>query len=399
MSSSSTPGIPVAGLGMISRLGRGRTETLAALYDPDDRKYAPAPPSARIVPVLDPPVFEVPGFTDGGNRTLALAEYALREALADAHLEPEDLAGTKTGICVGTTVANHLNDLTVYRDLRQGQMTDYDRAGLVKFAEESPADHLARKYAFDGPRAVISNACASGADAIGLAAKWIQAGYCELAVAVGAEELNHVPVAGFYVLGISSRRPCTPFDRNRSGLNLGEGAGVVILESEAHAARRGFRPEFELSGYGISSDIYHLTAPHPDGAGLIRAMRMAFAEHGHTPAEAAFVNAHGTGTHLNDLCEGNALASFFGPSVRYFSTKGRTGHTLGAAGALEGVFTLLMLREGRIPASYGYHDRPDDLAVPPVSRETRLAPDAAYALSTSLAFGGSNAALLFGKRK
>jgi 3-oxoacyl-(acyl-carrier-protein) synthase len=179
-------------------------------------------------------------------------------------------------------------------------------------------------------------------------------------------------------------------------LNLGEGAGIVVLEAETHAQNRGRRNAFEIAGVGSACDGHHLTAPHPEGRGLDAAIRLALAQAGVTANDTAFVNAHGTATLDNDRAEGKVLARLFGPELKFLSTKGYTGHALGAAGGLEAVFTILGLREKWIPTSIGFENAADDIPVAPVSQLTAI--DANHALSTSLAFGGNNAALLIGRR-
>ncbi len=188
-----------------------------------------------------------------------------------------------------------------------------------------------------------------------------------------------------------------PFDQERSGLNLGEGAGILILETEAAARDRGLSPDLFLSGYGSAADAYHLTAPRPDGTGLSTAITKAMQEAGITASDISFINAHGTGTKENDRVEGQVFANMFRPNLPFLSTKGFTGHTLGAAGAIEAVFTAAALREGWIPASPGFRNPDPEIGATPVT--TRTTVTGVYALSTSLAFGGSNSALVFGERK
>jgi 3-oxoacyl-(acyl-carrier-protein) synthase len=169
----------------------------------------------------------------------------------------------------------------------------------------------------------------------------------------------------------------------------------VILETTSTARGRGVSSDLFAAGFGACADAYHLTAPHPEGVGLEAALRTALAEAGIRPADVAFVNAHGTATPENDLAEGKMLAKMFGPGVKVLSTKGFTGHTLGAAGGVEAVFSALGLREGWIPGSAGFRNQDPDIPLAPVSGRTEVS--GAYAVSTSLAFGGNNAALVIGR--
>ena len=209
--------------------------------------------------------------------------------------------------------------------------------------------------------------------------------------------MNRVAMAGFWSLGVMSSEPCKPFDRDRAGLNLGEGAGIVLLESAAHARKRAVEHAFELAGFGAACDAHHLTAPHPEGRGLNTAIRAALSQAQIEVSQVAFINAHGTATTENDRAEGKCLAGVFGSKVPFLSTKGFTGHTLGAAGGLEAVFTLLGLRERWIPRSMGFENPAADVPIVPVSRRTAI--DGNYAMSTSMAFGGNNSALLLRRVK
>jgi 3-oxoacyl-[acyl-carrier-protein] synthase-1/3-oxoacyl-[acyl-carrier-protein] synthase II len=187
--------------------------------------------------------------------------------------------------------------------------------------------------------------------------------------------------------------PCRPFDRDREGLNLGEGAAVLVLESPGLLERRRARARAFVLGYGSSCDAYHPTAPSPDGAGLERALQEAMAAGGIDPSQVAFVNAHGTSTADNDRVEAQVLARKL-PGVPFLSTKGFTGHTLGAAGAMEAAFTVACLEQGRIPASAGFATQDPDLGAAPVRENTKTR--GTVALSQSLAFGGNNAVLALG---
>lgn len=263
---------------------------------------------------------------------------------------------------------------------------------VYDFLNANLAQAIARELGVSGPRMTVVNACSSSTDAIGVASSWIRAGLCDLAIAGGADEMYQVPLSGFWSLGVMSSEPCRPFDRDRNGLNLGEGAGVLVLESSEFAARHGKKHAFEVAGYGSALDAYHLTAPHPEGRGLDAAIRNALLQAGISAQQVAFINAHGTATLDNDRTEAKVLERIFGKRAVFLSTKGFTGHTLGAAGGLEAVFALLGLRERWIPASAGFENAGEDISVSPVMERTAV--NGEYVLSTSLAFGGNNAALI-----
>lgn len=381
--------VAISGLGVISAAGIGVAATRATLGTGTSR-----PGPVTVFPsALSYPVFEVAGLAQEdpspGLRTLDLARAAVHEALQDAGLWPcpED---RRVGICLGTTVASQVNDLDFYRAYRAGAAAKLD--SVERYLQGNLAGALQRSLRSSGPAVTVVNACSSGADAIGIARSWITAGYCDIAVAGGADEICSVPLSGFGVLGILAGTPCRPFDRDRAGLNLGEGAGVVVLETCASLAARGRVADLFLEAYGSAIDAHHLTAPHPEGVGLEAALRWALDAAGIVPDDVDFVNAHGTGTIDNDLVEAATLARVFGRDVRFLSTKGVTGHTLGAAGGLEAAFTALALRDREVPASAGFSTCDPRIGIRPLTAHSRVERD--YAVSTSLAFGGGNAALV-----
>jgi 3-oxoacyl-(acyl-carrier-protein) synthase len=388
-----TDNIIITGLGVISAAGNNLPETL----DSFSRGKRNAGKVSLFDTSLSCPVFEVKTFSEKnypeGQRTLRLALIAVDEALKDAQLEDE-LSEYRVGVCLGTTVASQLNDLDFYKSYR-----DHGSASMVpvdRYLKGNLAEFVSRKIKSKGPSLTVVNACSSGTDAIGVALSWLNNGLCDIAIAGGADELNRVPFCGFGSLGIVSPDLCAPFDRDRKGLNLGEGAGVMLIETKGSAEKRGAASDLYLSGYGSASDSYHLTAPRPDGAGLEAAIHKALAYSGIRPQEINFVNAHGTATPDNDVVEGRALHRIFGPGVKILSTKGYTGHTLGAAGGIEAVFACAALRDGWIPASIGFANKDENIPVVPVMEKTTI--NGCCALSTSLAFGGNNAALIFGRR-
>ncbi len=381
----------ITGLGAISALGGTVSETAASLKQ---GKRNGGPVTLFETP-LAYPAFEVKDiparFRLEGLRTVSLALTAADEALTEAHLVGA-LAEQRVGVCLGTTVASQLNDLDFYRSYRKdgnAPMQPVDR-----YLKGNLAEAVARSIGSRGPCLTVVNACSSGTDAIGVALSWLRSGICDIALAGGADELSRIPYCGFGSLGIVSRELCMPFDRDRKGLNLGEGAGILVLETQESARKRKIPPHLFLAGFGSSADAYHLTAPHPEGVGLLSAIGKALDQAGIAPADAAFVNAHGTATPENDAAEGKTLAKVFGPDLVMLSTKGYTGHTLGAAGGLEAVFTALGLREGWVPKSAGFSSQDPAIPITPIDREKRIT--GKYAVSTSLAFGGNNAAIVLG---
>lgn len=394
--------IAITGDGLVSALGLGVAECMANLYAGVIQPIG----AGRVESTLKeaPPVFavaaELAEAAPGTTRTARLALLATREALVTAGLfqqitdaAPAAFAPAvpaRVGITMGTTVGCTFNDEAFYRAFRLGQRPS--SAPIETYLASDLASLVAREVGAEGPRATVANACASGTDAIGLGARWLDEGRCDLVLAGGADALTRFPYLGFATMN-SSRERCRPFDVGRQGLNLGEGAGILVLEREADARRRGARVLGLVAGYGASADAYHATAPHPEGRGLRHAIAQALVEAELEAQAIGIVNAHGTGTRENDRVEGKALFELFPHAPAVFSTKGYTGHTTGAAGAIEAIFTVRNLLDGRVPRSGGL-ETPDPECLIRPTEETR-AVAARAALSDSLAFGGANAALVF----
>jgi len=382
----------ITGLGAISALGNTAAETISSLRD---GKRNGGPVTLFESPLLYP-AFEVKGLPKKyqleGLRTVGLTIAAVEEALAAAGLSGR-LSSYRVGVCLGTTVASQLNDLEFYERYRLSGSAPM--APVDRYLKGNLSEYIAREFKANGPCLTVVNACSSGTDAIGAALSWLRAGLCDIAIAGGADELSRIPYCGFGSLGIVSTELCRPFDRDRKGLNLGEGAGIVVLETAACAKKRGAASDLILAGYGSAADAYHLTAPHPEGVGLETSISFALRQAGIAVGDISFINAHGTATPENDAAEGKVLSRMFGPDAKVLSTKGYTGHTLGAAGGLEAVFTCLGLREGWVPASAGFQNQDPRIPLAPVRALTPVT--GKYAVSTSLAFGGNNAAIVIGK--
>lgn len=388
-------GVSVTGIGCISALGQNLEECMQNMFS--SRQNVGAPVRFSTTHQIKYPVFEItdkfkkPESDKNKNLTLTaqMGIAATYQALSDAGYTPDYLRGKRVGVCMGTTVGSSLNNEEFYKQYRDGKHPDMDP--IKRFLNSNPSASIAREFELNGPVQTIVNACASGTDAIGLGALWIKAGLCDIVIAGGTDELNRVTYNGFISLMITDHEPCRPFDTRRNGLNLGEGAAVLILESENKQANKGY-----VAGYGTACDAHHLTSPKPDGSGLKKAMGEAFKAASVSPGEIGFINAHGTGTKDNDNVESLVIGELM-PDTPFFSTKGYTGHTLGAAGAIEAAFTLASLREKRIPKSLGF-TRGDDHSISfPTKEEKELS--CKTAMSQSLAFGGINSVLIFSNGK
>jgi 3-oxoacyl-(acyl-carrier-protein) synthase len=324
------------------------------------------------------------------TRTSSLGLSAAREAVKQAWGEDIEVPPPRLGVCMGTTVGSTFNEEEFYRAYREDE--NPEPVAIRRYLANDLSRVIAGHFGAGGPVTTVANACASGADALGFAKSWIEAGLCDVVIAGGADELARFPFLGFFSLKNASRERCKPFDFNRLGLNLGEAGAVLVMEREDLARDRGARILASIAGYSSAADAYHMTAPHPDGRGLRKAIRDALKDAGVAPSEVGFVNAHGTGTKENDRIEGKVLTDLLGGEVAVFSTKGATGHTLGAAGALEAVLSIGSLIEGRIPASAGFSTPDPECCLVPTTEVQEVRRHTA--LSTSLAFGGTNSALV-----
>ncbi|MDH3974916.1 MAG: beta-ketoacyl-[acyl-carrier-protein] synthase family protein [Deltaproteobacteria bacterium] len=384
----------ITGLGLICAAGETVNEAMTTLYSGMRNPALPL----RIKTELDkkPPVFEVASDLDKFNpgndesRTTLLLLSALDEALAHAGIDKDYLDSIPVGVAMGTTVGCTLNRESFYRAYRRGENPGIEPIG--RFLRNNPALYVARRHNFSGPAITIANACSSGTDAIGMGKSWIESGLCHMVIAGGSDELCRTTYLGFNSLLNTAPEPCRPFDKNRKGLNLGEGAGVLILESESSLKKRGAKKLAAVAGYATNSDAYHPTAPHPEGRGLTRAMAHALKMAETSPARVSFINAHGTSTTENDKVEGKTIGRLFPDALPVVSTKAFTGHTLGAAGAVEAIFSVMGLIDGKIPATIGFEAFDEACAIEPTSEVTPVKGN--IAVSNSLAFGGNNSVLV-----
>ena len=331
------------------------------------------------------------------DRAAQFALVAARAAMAGAGLArpaDADIDPTRCGAVLGAGLG--------HETLEDGYQAFYGRNAarlhpfLVPRAMPSaPASQLSLAYGLQGPTLAVATACASSAHAIGLAFQFIRSGLLDFALA-GGSDAPLVPgmLKAWEGLRVFSDDTCRPFSRDRSGLVMGEGAAVLVLEDWQQATRRGANVLAEIVGFGMSADAHDITAPSADGAA--RAMAAALHDAGAAAREVGYVNAHGTGTRLNDRCEAQALATVFGqrlPGLPVSSCKGQIGHTLNAAGALETLATVLALRDGMLPPSANFREADPECALDCVPNVARAA-NVELAMANSFAFGGLNAVLL-----
>jgi len=395
------PRVFVSGLGVVSPLGVGTQTFWDGLLE---GRSAVAPVVRFDTHDLDRNIAcEVKGFDPHAlldeaevRRTGRCAQMALvagREALAQSGLTPDAIAGPRTSVILGTTMgeANMLGELK-NAWIHEGRDA-LEPAKLPLYGTTLLPIHLARAFGARGMVQTLPAACAAGNYAIGFAADQIRAGRADVVITGASEVIERLQYAGFVRLGAMSPDVVRPFDAGRQGLLLGEGAGILILESEAHLLARGGTALAEVGGYGLACDAHHITRPHPEGIGSAHAMRRAIGSSGIRAEQVDLINAHGTGTQANDVVEAKVICDVFeGRPVPVTSIKGSIGHCMGAASAIEAVSCVLSIQTGILPPTI-HHERTDPECeldvVANVPREARCD----VVLNNSLAFGGYDAVL------
>lgn len=324
------------------------------------------------------------------GRCSQMALAAARMAIRDAGLSEAALVGPRASVVLGTTMgeADVLEDLD-HAWIAKGA-AGVRRAWIPKYGSTLIPIHVARAIGAEGRVLTLPAACAAGNYAIGLACDLIRAGKADVIVTGAAEMLQQLQFSGFVRLAAMAPTKCQPFDLNRQGLILGEGAGILVLESESHAVRRDANVLAEVGGHGMTCDAYHITRPHPDAVGSIGAMRQAIERSGISPDDIDFVNAHGTGTKHNDAAESKVMCEVFGQRrVPISSMKSMLGHCMGAASALEAIGCVMTLQTGLYPPTIGYESPDPECDVDVVANTSRKG-KADIVLNNSLAFGGYN---------
>lgn len=330
------------------------------------------------------------------DRGSCMLMVAAREAMVRAAVVRHACDPQRCAVSLGSTLGGMINATAYYGHLRTTGKGYASR--LTDYPLYAAGSRVCAEYGFLGPNLVFSTACSSANLAIGVGADLIRLGEADLVLAGGFDTMAKMTVAGFNILRNVSPERCRPFDKNRQGIVLGEGAGVLVLESRSHASRRGVRPLARFLGYGMSSDASHMTAPDVTGKGPARAIEAALCDAGLAADAIDYINAHGTGTVHNDAAEAKAIRRVLGEAadrVAVSSTKSMHGHTLGAAGAIEAIAVIAGMRGGFLPPTVN-HQEPDpkcDLDfVPNVARVRPIG----VALSNNFGFGGNNCSILLG---
>ncbi len=405
--------VVITGLGAVTPVGLTAAESWSAvkagtcgiapitLYDASNMKAK----LAGEVKGFDPANYMEKREARKIDRFAQFALAAAQEAVAQSGLDFTQEDPYRCALIVSAGIGGLY---TLQHETVKGEQKGYDKISpffIPMSIGNMAAAQIAIKYGLKGMATCPTTACAGGTNAVGDAMRQIRDGYAEVVLCGGAEAVvTELAMGGFtsmHALSLSEdpKRASIPFDAERSGFVMGEGAGILVLEELEHAQKRGAVIFGEVVGYGATCDAYHITAPAPGGAEGAKAMALALADAGVAPEEVGYINAHGTSTPMNDACETQAIKTVFGEhayQMAVSSTKSMTGHMLGAAGAVEAIFTAQALGEGFLPATIGYQvpDPECDLdIVPNVGREA----DVRYALSNSLGFGGHNASILLKK--
>jgi 3-oxoacyl-[acyl-carrier-protein] synthase II len=399
------PRVFVTGVGVVSSIGLGKEAFYASLAA--GRSGISQVASFDAAPLGRQVAGEVKGFEPRDHLTAAeqrrmgrcsmMALAAARMAVTDSGIDAAALAGPRTAVVLGTTMgeAQLLADMQHEWIVRGPQAVR--RAHIPKYGSTLLPIHVARALGARGMVLTLPAACAAGNYAIGFAADLIRAGRADVVVTGAAELMQELQFSGFVRLAAMAPERCQPFDLNRQGLLLGEGAGLLVLESEAHAIRRGAHVQAEVGGYGLSCDAYHITRPHPEAAGSIAAMRAAVERSGLSADDVDFVNAHGTGTKHNDAAEAKVVREVFGGRrVPISSMKSMLGHCMGAASALEAIGCIFTLETGVYPPTIGFETPDPECDLDVVANAARSG-KADVVINNSLAFGGYNAVAVFAK--
>ena len=405
-------GVLISGMGIVSALGNNVEENLQALRT---NRSGIAPLHYLQTSHTEFPVGEVKMTNEemmkllhipeneAITRTSLMGKLALREALQNACLLDADglpaLKATRIAFVNGTTVGGMDKSEIYYLDfLENDSKNEYISTHDCGACTEMIADYFGIFSQVD----TISTACSSAANAIVLGAELLKSGRADIVVAGGAECITKFHLNGFNTLMILDQQPCRPFDARRAGLNLGEGAAYLVMETAEHFNRRlpnnpAITPLCKLSGYANTCDAYHQTASSPDGEGAYLAMKKAIENAGLAPEQIDYINAHGTGTENNDTSEGTAIMRIFGGKIPpVSSTKSFTGHTTSAAGCVEAVISILTLLHNFIPENLNFSEKIPELSFTPFVKAEKM-PILQHVLSNSFGFGGNDTSLVFSK--
>lgn len=385
--------VVVTGLGVISALGNNIKEFKSGLIEG----------KSGIKPItrFDASEYRNPnaGVVEGdfGNDFISL-QYAINaseQAVIDADIDLEKEEHSR----VGVAIASSLGCVGQFEKLITEKINGNKKEILTfkNIPHSRIASYISNKYNANGPCVSLDTACASGSSILGYAYDYIRKGQCDVIIAGGVDELSILSYSGFSGMMNLSKDICKPFDKNRTGILIGEGCGIVILESYTHAKKRGAKIYCSIAGYGLSNDAYHETQPDPKGEGAVKAMKMALKQASISGEEVDYVNAHGTGTKQNDAMEMKAIDAVFGDfkkNIKVSSIKGAIGHTLGAAGTIEFVATAIAIKDGIVPPTINFIEPMDEYSDWDFVVNKSVKQNIRYAMSNSFGFAGNCCAIV-----
>jgi 3-oxoacyl-[acyl-carrier-protein] synthase II len=389
--------VAVVATGVVSPLGFGLDETLNSLRNGTDCVTAVTQfdvTNCRCKSAAQVPNQRLLGHYQDGRKHARLHRASHMMITAVKELFERDPEFKPELTVIGTTSGGMSFGENYYRALHRHQTLRRSPEWIANYPPQKPVLDAHEEFGISAPCLVIANACASGTNAIGHAFECVRSGKHQRVLTGGYDALSQLVFVGFDSLQAATPEKCRPFDRDRSGMVLGEGAGVLALENLDAARKRGAKIRGEIMGYGISTDNHHLTQPDPSGSGPRRAMKDALKTAGMNPGDVDYINAHGTATPFNDAAEGKAIAELF-DGVPVSSTKSMIGHSLGAAGAIEAVVCLLALQSQFLPPNINFCAPDRDLSLNIVANQSREA-RIDVALSNSFGFGGTNASIVIG---
>ena len=331
------------------------------------------------------------------TRASQIAYAAAKLALTDANLSRNELSKMAAGTCVGTTMGSIQNVEKIDETIVAGRQSEVPEHLIREVPTHSTASCIAREFSLEGPNLMFSTACAAGNYAIGYGVDMIRLNKADIMLAGGSEPLSKVAFTGFNQFSAVAPEKCQPFDKNRKGMMVAEGAGLVVLESLENALKRKAVIYAEVLGYGLSCDAYHMTTPSTEG--IVACMRKAMPEAGISPDQVDYVSAHGTGTLANDRNESAAIKEVFGDrftKIPVSSIKSMLGHTMGAASALEAIACALIVKNSMIPPTINFTTPDPECDIDCVPNQARRS-SVTIALNNSYAFGGNNACLVIKK--
>lgn len=394
--------IVITGYGVISSLGKNKIENERKIFDGQsgikehsfDYVDGKKDSMSGVIENL-----EVHSFFDNFNmrydRASNLALHACEECLQESKIFDTNIDTSNVGVVIGTSLGGMLSADTFHTQWIHDGIAAANHEYLRQYPLHAVADVVAKNFKLCGPKAIVSTACSSGANAIGMATDLIKDGMCDMVLVGGVDPISRFSFAGFSALKAIDLQHCSPYSGS-TGINLGEGAAFFFVESYEHAMSRNAKIVAEVMGYGLSADAYHPTAPDVSGNGAVRSMKMALEDAGYTIDDISYINGHGTGTPSNDHAEVKAWKSFCDgrKDIPIISNKASIGHCMGAAGAIEIAFSLMSIEKGIIPPTINFTNNEEDIDfVPNDARKS----DVKAVISNSFAFGGNNCSVLISK--